>query len=222
MNKVRIAIIDTGIFNGFTYNGVKEPLDGCRFWIEHDDIYMDEHYEDLQGHGTMVAATIKKYCPNSFLYVIKIYDQHARTSSVLLLQALYHLANIEVDYINISLAVDGEVWKEEISSALKHLDNQGKKVFVAVKNGLVTSFPASDPSCYGVRSKEEFAGTMKIQYEGSNEGKGIFLCDGSQEKVEILEGIEKEFIGNSKATAKALGIIAEKEKQKNGDCGKMR
>ncbi len=42
-------------------------------------------------------------------------------------------------------------------------------------------------------------------------GKGIYLCDGEYEELGIRTKGGKRFEGNSKATAKAVGILAEKE-----------
>ncbi len=201
--KIRVAVIDTGLADTCSYK--EDVFGGCKFWVEKQSIYMLHEWEDVNGHGTMVTSIIKRYCPECLLYIIKIYDDKQVTSSILLLQALEHLLEVDVNFINISLAVNSQLYTEEMSETIRSLKKQGKIIFASVKNGAITSFPANDSNCYGVLSAEDLP---LCGYRFCSDSEIDFEADGVAEYVEALDGKKRWFKGNSKATAKMLGISA--------------
>lgn len=202
-NKPVIAIIDTGIDENVSY--IKDVIEQYDFFVENKAVYISDGSPDKVGHGTKVASCIKKYCPSVLLYVINIYQQSNVTYSVLLLEALKYLLKVDVDIVNISLSVNGDLYVEEIQETLRELNAQGKIIVSAVKNGLQTSFPAETPDCIGVLGMENIPiNTFQI-----NENENIQIVTSRlPEEVEALDGMLELFGGNSKATACVSGSIA--------------
>ncbi len=203
MNNIRIAIVDSGIAENVSYED--DIIGGVSFVVENDTIFMSDSYDDILGHGTSCASMIKKYCPNALLYIVKVINEQGQGYSVLLLQALEHLLNVDVDIdiINISLSVEQSEYKQEIEVVLQHLKQQGKIVNTSVRNGEVLSFPASVPYCYGV------IGVWNKDRIYSFEKKNIIEIQAQQypEYVETVENKWQWFGGNSKANAMMTGIM---------------
>lgn len=198
-----IAIIDTGIDTCFSYSN--DIVGNIDFFTENQSIYISEGSSDKIGHGTKVASCIKKYCPQASLYIINIYRAGEVTYSGLLLEALNYLLNVKVDIINISLAVNSNVNVIDIDDALKRLNEQGKIIVAAVRNGLKTSFPAESPYCIGVLGVKSIP-NGKFQID---EKKRIQIVTSRLPvTVETLGGEKVAFGGNSKAAACVSGCIA--------------
>lgn len=198
-----IAVIDTGI--SMEVSILKDVINNISFYIEDDVIYMADGNFDVIGHGTKVASCIKKYCPQAKLFVVNIYQSNLVTSSELLLEALKYFLAVDVDMINISLAVNSEENVAEINNVLKQLYGQGKVIVAAVKNGFKSSFPAESPYCIGVMgSKEVPIGQFIV-----DDTKTIQIVTSVfPEQVETLFGQRCLFGGNSKAAACTTGRCA--------------
>ncbi len=198
-----IAVIDTGISADVSF--LQDVVGNISFYIEGDAIYIADGNYDIIGHGTKVTSCMKQYCPQAKLFIINIYQNNLVTSSELLLEALKYLLTVDVDMINISLAVNSEENVAEINNVLMQLCDQGKIIVASVKNGLKSSFPAESPYCIGVLGKKDIP-------------IGKFIIDDTQtiqittsvlpEQVETLQGQRNLFGGNSKAAACTTGCIA--------------
>ncbi len=198
-----IAVIDTGISADISF--LKDVVGNITFIIEGNAIYMTDEYYDVIGHGTKVSSCIKQYCSQAKLFIINIYQNNLVTSSELLLEALKYLLTVDVDMINISLAVNSKENITEINTVLKQLCGQEKIVVASVKNGLKSSFPAGSPYCIGVLGRKDIP-------------IGEFIIEDTQtiqittsvlpEQVETLQGQKILFGGNSKAAACTTGCIA--------------
>lgn len=198
-----VAVIDTGISADVSF--LQDVVSNISFYIEGDAIYMTDETYDVIGHGTKVASCMKQYCPQAKLFIINIYQNNRVTSSELLLEALKYLLTVDVDMINISLAVNSEENFVEINNVLMQLCDQGKIIVASVKNGLKSSFPAESPYCIGVLGRKDIP-------------IGKFIIDDTQtiqittsvlpEQVETLQRQRILFGGNSKAAACTTGRIA--------------
>lgn len=202
--KPLIAVIDTGISADVSYR--ESIIGGVSFFIENHTIYMDTEYDDRIGHGTCVCSMIRRRCPNATFYIVKIYENMLITSSFLLLQALEHLLEIPVNFINLSLSVNSNLNTEQIRDVLYRLYKQGKIVIVSVKNRMEESFPANCEFCYGVKGVSDLNENAYFYQKQDN----IQLkTNGSPEYVESINGRKEWFYGNSKAAAGASGLLAE-------------
>lgn len=196
MKRVKIAIIDSGLDMDIVTR--KCIVGGEAFYIKNSELYWSDDFQDKNGHGTQCAYIIHKHCPTAMLYIIKI--THLRSgysSSILLLEALKRLLEIDVDVINISLSVAGSSCKQEIDEVLKQLRHQKKTIVVAVKNGQQSSYPAEQEDCIGVRGV--FMEHRKYQYDDT---KPIsVICNCIPEFVPDMHKKYEWFSGNSKDTA---------------------
>jgi hypothetical protein len=199
----RIAIVDTGIEKNVSYND--DIIGNITFSIENEKIYMMTECYDRVGHGTQVASCIKQRCSPAKLFIVNIYKDDVITSSVLLLEALRYLLTIDVDIINISLAVNSEDNNDAINQILKELYSQGKIIVSSVKNGQTSSFPAESPYCIGVLGLKTVA--FDHFWVHPNNKIQIFTSK-LPEQVETLQGKETFFCGNSKAAATTTACIA--------------
>ena len=198
-----IAVIDTGIDYSCTY--FKDIMGGVAFLVEDNKIFMSDEYSDEVGHGTQVCSIIKRYCSNALFYIIKIYGYEQKTSSLLLLQALEHLLDKDVDFVNLSLAVNSKTNIVDISRILDKLSKQGKIIISSVKNRSSQSFPANYSSCYGVLGVNDI---REGDYLFDESCTVQIRSNGTPEYVETLNAKFEWFYGNSKAAACMTGQMA--------------
>ncbi len=198
-----VAVIDTGIGQDISY--WKDITGNITFFLEDKTIYLSDKQYDAIGHGTQVASCIKKYCPQTELFIINIYKDSRIVSSCLLLEALRYLLDVDVDIINISLAVSSREYVSDIESVLQLLGEQGKCVVASVKNGQESSYPASSPYCIGVSGSEKLsAGEFGL----GKRGEYMITASRLPEQVESLGGRMAPFGGNSRAAACITGRLA--------------
>ncbi len=123
--------------------------------------------------------------------------------AVLLLQALEHLCEIDLDIINISLSVTNYNYREQFNKVIERLHMQGKIINISVRNGQQISFPADVPNCYGIIGNDII--DKKYEYY-PNESIQIH-SNMYPEFVPTINGKRQWFGGNSKATAMMSGIM---------------
>ena len=200
---VRIGIIDSGLDNKSRHRC--DVIGGVCFYIENNLMYMTDIYDDECGHGTQCAEIIKKYCENAKLYIVKIVDKSGFCDSILLLQALEHLCDVELDIINISLSVANDNYREQFNEVVERLYRQGKKINISVQNGKKISFPADVSNCYGVIGSE-----VRTQRYSYYPGEYIQIqANLYPEYVPTIDERMQWFGGNSKATAMMSGIMGQ-------------
>ena len=208
---VKIGIVDSGLDKDSRL--MKDVIGGVGFLIENDTLYITDEYDDECGHGTQCAQVIKNYCEMAELYIVKIVNKSGVCDSILLLQALEHLCEIDVDIINVSLSVANDNYREEFEKIIYKLHNQGKIINISVRNGCQISFPADISNCYGIVGK-----TMNdIQYE-FNADQDIQISSSLYPLfVPTISGMSQWFGGNSKATAMMSGIMGRWKCYKDAD-----
>ena len=206
MEKIKIAIIDSGLDSGFT-SLFPCSVDGISIKRDHTGISIHtNHYKDENGHGTLSASVIWKECSSVELFVVKILDRNLKGDIGLLNAALEYLSHTDVKLINMSIAVDHGYSDGELTKICKKLSQQNKILISSIANGQRISYPACCYTVIGVR--------------------GIRLCDNIQflfvpERrvnciVNDLPYLHYKGCGtyalygghNSYAAARATGIIA--------------
>lgn len=90
---VRVAILDSGIFAAHPAVGM---IAGCA-------VIVGEDITDHIGHGTAVAATIRRLAPHAEIYVVKIFDRSLACPIGTLLSALDWAVQKRMDLVNMSL-----------------------------------------------------------------------------------------------------------------------
>lgn len=148
-NKVKIAIVDTGIDKNHEY--LKDNIiGGVGFESQDEYILVSDNYEDENGHGTSCASIIKKEFENVEIFVVKALDNLGKSSIQVLEEALKYLLKIDVKIINLSLSVIESELVKDLYNVCEELNKQGKFIICSVANGFEFSYPAKFDNVIGV------------------------------------------------------------------------
>ncbi|WP_058831052.1 S8 family serine peptidase [Paenibacillus polymyxa] len=200
-NNNQVAIIDTGMdMTNQSLN--KHVIGGVRFQYSGNEIIKDNEYQDDHGHGTSVADTIVQIFKKAQFYIIKIADAEGKTSTALLQVALEKCLTLNIKYICISISVTSERYHQQLSEITQQLVDQNKLIFVSVKNGSKSSYPASLPTVIGVNG-QMFCSTESFLFSKNKEIQAVF--DEAPIFVYTLAERFTFFKGTSKANALCVG-----------------
>lgn len=217
MGRIKVAIVDTGInarhpyFEGYIKEIYEYRKDGGKVVrVNRLDICNDEN-----GHGTMCTSTILSENKNIDIYSFKMMDEEGIGNLQGLEAILSFLCELDVDIINMSLAVGDGANLTDLESILTCLERQGKIMVAALENRKNESYPACFPQCFGCRGfiVEEMGA---IWFNGEKNVQCIvdstpFLeCD-------LNKGYKMEGKSNSFATAKLTGLISRNIPGKRGN-----
>lgn len=196
MNKVKIAVIDSGISS-------KEstlPIIGISNIINKRE---DTHL-DLNGHGTMCVKTINFLNSSNAYYIVKCLDRNLQCSSVELLEALESLLELDADIVNLSLATSSRLYYKEFEEICGELKKQGKIIIGSVSKEQRYSIPAILPSVIGVEGMS-LTGHSQVIYKAE---KKIQCIADATPLIIKYENSFSVFAGHSKATACLCGIVS--------------
>lgn len=154
MEKVKIAIIDTGI----NYKE-KSILQNIKFKSEiqcKKDLKDIESIYDKNDHGTLCALTMCEKKSDIELYPIKIFDDMGRASSDDLLVTLKKLRDTDINIINISASFSNLRNIVEINKVCEKLRYEGKIIVASNYNSSDgrKSVLAMNKNVIGVDKKE--------------------------------------------------------------------
>lgn len=203
--KIKIAIIDSGI--NTDNDRLCSLIDkGLYIQYEKENFIYHSDYADLNGHGTYCAEIIENLCQNVRFVIIKILNQNKQGNSKCLIEALNYLYNYHVNIINLSLATQNELYKNELQSICNKLKESGTIIVSSLANHQSISYPAVFKDVIGVKG-ELFLREKEYIYRPNK----TIQCQGSGVPVlvEGLEGTYTFFGGNSKAAANITGILAD-------------
>jgi hypothetical protein len=95
---VRIAVLDTGMFEHPWLYGVQSAPNSTDVWdVEHDG------YADAEsGHGTFIAGLIRQVAPSASIYAVKVLDSHGVGDDLGVAKAMA-LLPADVKIVNLSL-----------------------------------------------------------------------------------------------------------------------
>lgn len=202
----KIVIIDSGIDtkNNYLMHNVIGGL-GFVYDKENKSVVKSDNYEDENGHGTSCAAIIKRMAQDIGMFIIKVLDKEAKTSSKVLIECLKYLVDIDIRVINLSVATVEESYREEFYEVCSFLCSKGKILICSCDNRNDRSLLAVLPSVIGVK--------------GSDLGNPNYFWFNHEYEIQCVADILPVFIltinnvyrlfgGNSKATAEISGIIA--------------
>lgn len=204
MEKVKIAIIDTGIdiYDSSLKEYIKYNND-----IQITDDNINININDLQGHGTLCAKTIIHICKNVEIYPIKIFDEEGRTSSLNLIKSLNNLVSSDIDLINISASTLNSVCREELEYICDELYKNGKIIVCSHHNksqGL-KSYPTYFKSVIGVKGNRSVCRDEDYIFK---KNEYIQMNANSKERFFKFNNQLTHFGKNSRAAAISTGIIA--------------
>jgi len=205
-NKVRIAVIDSGVnichpyIKGYIAGGIgiQKGSDGS--------IYFSSNFKDENGHGTLCASVIVKECKDAEIFCIKILDDNRLTTVDIFEKSLLLACDLDIKIILLSLAI---VEKCDISALRKlccKLEADGKIVISSLANNAAKSNPAILPSVIGVQG---FILESSQSY-WFNKYKKIQVIMDSNSYLHADHQCGYRLFGkcNSYAAAKMCGVIA--------------
>lgn len=206
MEKIKIAIVDTGIDvkDEFIKDYVKFnssiQLEGIKEYRELDDGY---------GHGTFCAKTILSICNNIDkieIYPVKIFDERGTTRSASLLKSLNNILSSDINLINISAATLNDKYKSELEDICDKLNKSGKIIISSLhkKAKDVDSIPTVFKSVIGVMGSDDIYSDNNYIYK---KDKKIQMTANTKECFVKFKNEVTHFGRSSRATAVATGII---------------
>jgi hypothetical protein len=97
-NGVKIAVLDTGMFEHDWLTGVQRAPGSDDVW----DVENDGYGDNEAGHGTFIAGLILQVAPAASVYAVKVLDSHGVGDDFTVAKAMQQLP-ADVDIINLSL-----------------------------------------------------------------------------------------------------------------------
>lgn len=203
MNKIRIALIDSGveINHSELYD---KSIQGIEVICNNTKSYVRNSFADSNGHGTALAGIIFDKCENVDLISIKILDENLKCSFDALYNALQIAIKENVRIINLSLGITKKINKERLYELCKSAFNKDIYIISAFHNNGILSYPAAFNEVIGVIGE-------KIKYKYGyvyNNDKNEFIANGELQKVCWKNNGYKYMKGNSFACAHITGILA--------------
>jgi hypothetical protein len=128
---VRIAVLDTGLFEHEWLTDVERAPDSDDVW----DVESDGYGDAESGHGTFIAGLILQVAPAAEVYVVKVLDSHGVGDDVSVAKAMEQLPN-DIDIVNLSLGgyTDDDSAPLAIACALNAMRKQRNVVVAAAGN----------------------------------------------------------------------------------------
>jgi hypothetical protein len=167
---VRIAVLDTGMFDHEWLNGVERAPDSGDVWdVEHDG-YGDEE----SGHGTFIAGLIAQVAPAASVYAVKVLDSHGVGDDFNVAKEMRKLPQ-DIDIVNLSLGgyTDHNAPPLAIATALQGMGRQPPAVVAAAGNQGVSRpfWPAAFGPVLAVGAVEDHGKWSRADY--SNYGPWV-------------------------------------------------
>ena len=128
---VRIAVLDTGLFDHPWLSGVQRAPGADDAWDANHDGYADAE----AGHGTFIAGLILQVAPAAEVYVVRVLDSQGVGDDVAVASAMEQLPQ-DIDIVNLSLGgyTDRDAGPLALAAALRALRTQGGAVVAAAGN----------------------------------------------------------------------------------------
>ena len=189
---VRVGIVDSGINARDPQVVAVEGGVGIRF--RDGRVERDSSWEDLLGHGTAVAATIRGYAPAASLLSIRVFHRTLEAHFEAVLDAIEWGVEQRLDLLNLSLGCANQERDEAFDSACARAMERG----VAV----VSAAGTSGRSAFFAVAADYALEREAIRFEG-----GLFHASPWARQRGVLPR-EKNFHGTSFAVAHVTGIAA--------------
>jgi Subtilase family len=190
--KIRIGVADSGINPRDPQVGRVEGGIGLRF--RDGRIERDYSWEDVLGHGTAVAATIRGHAPDAALYSIRIFRRRLEAPIESLLHAIDWAASEGLDMLNLSLGLSSDPRREAVLESLAR----------AAAAGVAIVTPADELELPGVVSVAADADLENDELR--DVGGRLRASPWARTRGELPR--ERNFHGTSFAVAHVSGIAA--------------
>jgi hypothetical protein len=149
-DKVKVAILDTGIYRYHDY--LKDnKITGISYECIHNYMFETDSYGDENGHGTACASIIKKELNNVELIAVKVLDKFGNSNLELIEEGLRLILESDIRIVLMNISVkDGKDIKRlhEICCELYEKD---KIIICPTDNTANESYPAVFSGVIGVK-----------------------------------------------------------------------
>lgn len=205
MDKIKIAVIDTGV--DISDDEIKSNI---RFDKKLQIEDFEKKYitiDDVNSHGTFCTKTILSICNDALIYPIKIFDDYGKTSSWNLVEALQKILHTDINIINISASTTNCPCEKELEEICKKLYKEGKIIICSHHNdgNSNSSIPTKFKTVLGVKGINEVFEDMDYIYNPYNE---VQIYGNSKDKFLNFKDNITHFGRNSRAAAVFSGIVA--------------
>ncbi len=128
---VRIAVLDTGLFDHAWLKGVHHTAAAHDAW----DVDHDGYGDNESGHGTFIAGLILQVAPAADVTVVKVLDSNGLGDDFTVAAAMEQLPK-DIDIVNLSLGgyTDNDTAPLAIATALKVMRSKRSVVVAAAGN----------------------------------------------------------------------------------------
>ena len=197
-SNVRVGIADSGINPHHPHVGGVSGGVGLRF--RDGVVEADDAWQDMLGHGTAAAATIRHHAPSAELYSIRIFRRRLETHVDTLLGAIEWASSETLDLLNLSLGCTEQGRAPEFAAACARAHEVGLVIVAAQELSGKPSLPGRLDGVIAVREDHELEADA-IRYEN-----GVFVASSWARE---LPGLPKErnFHGVSLAVAHVTGML---------------
>lgn len=160
MNKLTLAIIDSGIDKNIKINGmgIKLNENTKKYFVTHDIV-------DRNGHGTIVTNIIREIIDDENLYIVKLFDQQDEVEVERLVFALQYLRDfIKPDVIHLSMGISFCDNITKLREVCQNIVENGTVIVCAFDNNGSLSYPAAFPFVIGVESNSSLIKTTEYYF----------------------------------------------------------
>ena len=198
-SKVRVGVADSGINPRHRHVGSVAGGVGLRF--SDGIVEADDDWEDVLGHGTAAAATIRAHAPSAELYSIRIFRRRLETHVDTLLAAIEWASSETLDLLNLSLGCTEEGRAPEFAAACARAHEVGLVIVAAQQASGKPSLPGRLDGVIAVDEDHELEADA-IRYEN-----GVFVASSWAREIPGLPK-ERNVHGVSLAVAHVTGMAA--------------
>jgi subtilisin family serine protease len=209
---VTVGVVDSGIHPGHPQVGPVAGGIGIR--TVDGEVVTDEAWDDVLGHGTAVAATIRGHAPQAELYAIRIFRRRLAARAEALLRAIAWAAERRLALVNLSLGIAEETFRPAFAEASDRAREAGTLLVAAAEMSGRPALPGSLDDVLAVRP-DEALGEDEVRYEN-----GIFRASAWARQLGPLAR-ERNLRGASLAVAHVTGMAASLLHQRPRDASEV-
>ena len=196
---VTVGVVDSGIHPGHRHVGAVAGGVGIR--TVDGEVVTDDSWDDLLGHGTAAAATIRRHAPEASLYAIRIFRRRLVARAEALLYAIGWASDHRIALLNLSLGTTEERFRPAFAEACSSAREAGTIVVAAAEMGGLPALPGCLEGVVAVRPDEALE-EDEVRIED-----GVFHACAWARRLEPLAR-ERNLYGASLAVAHVTGMAA--------------
>jgi len=201
---VRVVVVDSGVNPRHSHVGGR--IDGANIYRGEDGaVHRGPDYQDRSGHGTAIAAVIRRVAPEADLFALKIFNGALATTPDVLEGALSYALQAGARVVNLSLGMEAAPYASSLRSLCRDAARAGIILVASARNGSRgASAPASYEEVIGAKGDGRL-GEDTLMYRPGDPCECL-----ASPWPRSLAGLprERNFRGNSFAAARVSGAVS--------------